>query len=176
MLNAKDFKAEAVDEIIATAEIWGQETTVILSVELDEDEDNEACYIKRAMEFVEHNIDLINESLEMIEAEREEILEQLIAESPLAMVQAYLDNRENSAVGQQYQLSDSTILQLPLSEEDFLDKLLICEALVLEIDGTDEGNKPEVNMTISFGVKDNLTGGHGWDLEIGSKKKLEEKR
>lgn len=42
MLNAKDFKVEAVDELVATAKIWGQKTTVILSVELDEDESNEA--------------------------------------------------------------------------------------------------------------------------------------
>ncbi len=166
MLNAKDFKAEAVDELAATTEIWGQETTVILSIELDEDEDDEAYYIKQAMKFIEQNIGFINECVENAKKRREEILKQLLAESPVMMVQSYLDNRMDGDASQQYQLSDSTIINLPLSEEEFLEKLLVCEALVLEIDGTADENEPEANMTISFGVKDNLTGGHGWDLEI----------
>ena len=166
MLNAKDFKVEAVDELVATAKIWGQKTTVILSVELDEDESNEAYYIEKVMEFIEQNIGFINECIGNVKESREEILKQLLAESPVKMVQKYLDNRMDVAASQQYQLSDSTIINLPLSEEDFLEKLLVCEALVLEIDGMDEESEPEVNMTISFGVKDDLTGGHGWDLEI----------
>lgn len=166
ILNAKDFTAEAVDELVATAEIWGQNTTVILSVELDEDENNETYYIEKAMEFIEQNIGFINDCIENVIESREEILKQLLAESPIMMVQRYLDNRMDGSTSQQYQLSDSTIINLPLSEEDFLEKLLVCEALVLDIDGTDEESEPEINMTISFGVKDNLTGGHGWDLEI----------
>lgn len=118
------------------------------------------------MEFIEQKIGFINECIGNVKESREEILKQLLAESPVKMVQKYLDNRMDGAASQQYQLSDSTIINLPLSEEDFLEKLLVCEALVLEIDGMDEESEPEVNMTISFGVKDDLTGGHGWDLEI----------
>ena len=45
MLNVNDFKAVAADEIIAEIILWNQKVTVVLCIELDEDEENEKRYI-----------------------------------------------------------------------------------------------------------------------------------
>ncbi len=166
MLNAEDFQAEAVDEIVAETRIWGQKTTVILCIELDEDEDNEPCYIAKAMEFVRKNMDIINESISSAEDNREEILNRLFEESPVEMVQDYLNNIVNGAADGEYSSGDTISVKLPLSKDDFIEKLLVLEALTIEIDASDEEDEPEIGMTVSFGVKGGIAGGHGWDIEV----------
>lgn len=74
------FTAEAVDEIVAETEIWGQKAAVALCIELSEDEDNEAHHIDKAMQFIAQNISLINESIKNVEENRKEILNQLLDE------------------------------------------------------------------------------------------------
>ena len=76
--------------------------------------------------------------------------------NPVQTVQMYIENRLDNSMENYYMLHDSTEVKLPLSESDFLEKLLICECVDLEID----------TVTVSFGVKDGLTGGHGWDVEV----------
>lgn len=41
MLDVKDFNAVATDEIIAEINLWNQKVTVVLCIELDEDEEDE---------------------------------------------------------------------------------------------------------------------------------------
>jgi hypothetical protein len=166
MLNVKDFKAVAADEITAEIILWNQKVTVVLCIELDEDEENEKHYIKKAQKFIEKNIKLINGKIEYLESIKDKVLDEVMNYNPVQTVQMYIENRLDNSMRNYYTLNDSTEVKLPLSESDFLEKLLICESVDLEIDATDE-EEPEIIITVSFGVKDELTGGHGWDIEIG---------
>lgn len=166
MLNIKDFKAMAADEITAEIILWNQKVTVVLCIELDEDEENEKHYIKKAQKFIEKNIKLINGKIEYLESIKDKVLDEVMNYNPVQTVQMYIENRLDNSMRNYYTLNDSTEVKLPLSESDFLEKLLICESVDLEIDATDE-EEPEIIITVSFGVKDELTGGHGWDIEIG---------
>lgn len=166
MLDVKDFKAVAADEITAEIILWNQKVTVVLCIELDEDEENEKHYIKKAQKFIEKNIKLINGKIEYLESIKDKVLDEVMNYNPVQTVQMYIENRLDNSMRNYYTLNDSTEVKLPLSESDFLEKLLICESVDLEIDATDE-EEPEIIITVSFGVKDELTGGHGWDIEIG---------
>ena len=166
MLNVKDLKAVAADEITAEIILWNQKVTVVLCIELDEDEENEKHYIKKAQKFIEKNIKLINGKIEYLESIKDKVLDEVMNYNPVQTVQMYIENRLDNSMRNYYTLNDSTEVKLPLSESDFLEKLLICESVDLEIDATDE-EEPEIIITVSFGVKDELTGGHGWDIEIG---------
>ena len=166
MLDVKDFNAVATDEIIAEINLWNQKVTVVLCIELDEDEENEKHYIKKAQKFIEKNIKLINGKIEYLESIKDKVLDEVMNYNPVQTVQMYIENRLDNSMRNYYTLNDSTEVKLPLSESDFLEKLLICESVDLEIDATDE-EEPEIIITVSFGVKDELTGGHGWDIEIG---------
>lgn len=166
MLNVKDFKAVAADEITAEIILWNQKVTVVLCIELDEDEENEKHYIKKAQKFIEKNIKLINGKIEYLESIKDKVLDEVMNYNPVQTVQMYIENRLDNSMRNYYTLNDSTEVKLPLTESDFLEKLLICESVDLEIDATDE-EEPEIIITVSFGVKDELTGGHGWDIEIG---------
>ena len=44
MLDVKDFNAVATDEIIAEINLWNQKVTVVLCIELDEDEEDEKLW------------------------------------------------------------------------------------------------------------------------------------
>ena len=166
MLNIKDFKAMDVDEITAEIVLWNQKVTVVLCIELDEDEENEKRYIKKAQKFIEKNIKLIKERIEYLESIKDIVLEEVMKYNPVQTVQMYIENRLDNSTENYYMLHDSTEVKLPLSESDFLEKLLICECVDLEIDATDDEEEPVITMTVSFGVKDELTGGHGWDIEV----------
>ena len=122
--------------------------------------------IKKAQKFIEKNIKLINGKIEYLESIKDKVLDEVMNYNPVQTVQMYIENRLDNSMRNYYTLNDSTEVKLPLSESDFLEKLLICESVDLEIDATDE-EEPEIIITVSFGVKDELTGGHGWDIEIG---------
>ena len=62
MLDVKDFNAVATDEIIAEINLWNQKVTVVLCIELDEDEEDEKLYIKKAQKFIEKNIKRIKKN------------------------------------------------------------------------------------------------------------------
>lgn len=166
MLKVNDFKAVAADEIIAEIILWNQKVTVVLCIELDEDEESEKRYIKKAQKFIEKNIKLINDKIEYLESIKDKVLDEVMRYNPVQTVQMYIENRLGNSMGNCYTLNDSTEVKLPLSETDFLEKLLICESVDLEIDAADDEEEPEIILTVSFGVKDGLTGGHGWDVEI----------
>lgn len=166
MLNVKDFKAVAADEITAEIILWNQKVTVVLCIELDEDEENEKHYIKKAQKFIEKNIKLINGKIEYLESIKDKVLDEVMNYNPVQTVQMYIENRLDNSMRNYYTLNDSTEVKLPLSESDFLEKLLICESVDLEIDAIDDEEEPRIVVTVSFGVKDGLAGGHGWDVEI----------
>lgn len=166
MLNIKDFKAMAADEITAEIIFWNQKVTVVLCIELDEDEENEKRYIRKAQKFIEKNIKLINDKIKYLESIKDKILDEVMKYNPVQTVQMYIENRLDNSMENYYMLHDSTEVKPPLSESDFLEKLLICECVDLEIDATDDEEEPEITVTVSFGVKDGLTGGHGWDVEV----------
>lgn len=167
MLSAKDFEAEAIDEIVAETELWGQKVPIVLAISLDEDEENEKRYIKKAKKVIEKNISVINEKMEYLRGNKEAFLNQLMEYNPVPMVQEYIDNILSDELDTPdiYLLSDSTEIKLPLTETEFLEKLLICEAVHFDIDAFDEEDELDITITVSFGVKDTMTGGHGWDIE-----------
>ena len=109
---------------------------------------------------------MIKELYAYLESIKDKVLDEVMNYNPVQTVQMYIENRLDNSMRNYYTLNDSTEVKLPLSESDFLEKLLICESVDLEIDATDE-EEPEIIITVSFGVKDELTGGHGWDIEIG---------
>ena len=63
MLDVKDFNAVATDEIIAEINLWNQKVTVVLCIELDEDEEDEKLYINKSQKFIEKNIKRINNKI-----------------------------------------------------------------------------------------------------------------
>lgn len=54
------------------------------------------------------------------------------------MVHRYIDNRLNRAVESFFYLDDSTKIELPLTKKVFIENLLICESVYLEINAMDE--------------------------------------
>ncbi len=165
-LKIKDFKAVAADEITAEINLWGQDTALVLCVELEEDRGNEKRYIRKALKYIKENIERINDRVEYIAENKDRIIEELMQCNPLDMVQCYLENRLNDAAADHYVWSDSTEIRLPVTEADFLEKLLVCECISMEIDVTDEEDEPDIAVTVSFGAADDLLGGHGWDIEV----------